>query len=268
MLSATSRKKFKVSGTEIPNKITRFKAKVTANALNVRTWASAKSKTCSFSPLKKGEVIDVCDAIMSEDNQTWYYIKSDGKYGFVNAEYLEEMIYDRLINLLKTYDSTVRRYSALTINEYMPKLISYTSALARWKQNKEVGITCVVPLRWALYNLGVSRADGNCLIAAYKGSFENSYSGIIKRKLRRITKGDPIGMTTRQAIEEKNLKKGDIVAWKGITHTAVFSGDEDIFYEGGGQCVVKGHYPNGIALHYNESYYRSKQISEILRWRP
>ena len=45
---------------------------------------------CSFSPLKYGTSIDVCDSIKASDGSTWYYIKYKGKYGFVHSAYVKK----------------------------------------------------------------------------------------------------------------------------------------------------------------------------------
>lgn len=52
---------------------------------NVRTWAGTENHQVSFSPLKYGTVIEVCDTIKAADNTDWYYIRYNGKYGFVSA---------------------------------------------------------------------------------------------------------------------------------------------------------------------------------------
>lgn len=71
------------------NKTERWKGIVTADALNVRKWAGTENGTCSFSPLKKGEVVSVCDEVKAADGSKWYYIKNkDSKYGFVHSAYI------------------------------------------------------------------------------------------------------------------------------------------------------------------------------------
>lgn len=52
---------------------------------NIRTWAGTENHQVSFSPLKYGTVIEVCDTIKAADNTDWYYIRYNGKYGFVSA---------------------------------------------------------------------------------------------------------------------------------------------------------------------------------------
>lgn len=56
----------------------------------MRTWAGTKNKTCSFSPLKKGTRIGVCASQKASDGSVWYYIKYNGKYGFVHSGYVKK----------------------------------------------------------------------------------------------------------------------------------------------------------------------------------
>ena len=61
----------------------------TTTALKVRKWAGTENGECSFSPLKDGEEISVCDEIQAADGSRWYYIKNKaGKYGFASAKYI------------------------------------------------------------------------------------------------------------------------------------------------------------------------------------
>lgn len=57
-------------------------------ALNVRKWAGKENGLCSFSPLKKGVTVGVCDSVKASDGSTWYYIKYNNKYGFVHSSYV------------------------------------------------------------------------------------------------------------------------------------------------------------------------------------
>lgn len=70
------------------NRTVKWYGTVIADLLNVRTWAGAENKTCSFSPLKKNVTIGVCDSVKAKDGSTWYYIKYNNKYGFVHSAYV------------------------------------------------------------------------------------------------------------------------------------------------------------------------------------
>lgn len=63
---------------------------VTADSLNVRTWAGTENPTCSFSPLKYGTEVDVCDSKEDRDGKEWYYIKYNNKHGFVSSSYVKK----------------------------------------------------------------------------------------------------------------------------------------------------------------------------------
>lgn len=56
---------------------------------NVRTWAGTENHQVSFSPLKYGTVIEVCDTIKAADQTDWYYIRYNGRYGFVSAALIQ-----------------------------------------------------------------------------------------------------------------------------------------------------------------------------------
>lgn len=73
--------------TGISKKV-KWKGKVDTE-LNVRKWAGKENDTCSFSPLKEGETVSVCDEVKAADGSTWYYIKNKaGKFGFVHSKYI------------------------------------------------------------------------------------------------------------------------------------------------------------------------------------
>lgn len=70
------------------SKEAKFTGTVNASSLNVRTWAGTAYQKCSFSPLKRGAKVDVCDMLKAKDGSDWYYIRYNGKYGFVSAKYI------------------------------------------------------------------------------------------------------------------------------------------------------------------------------------
>lgn len=72
------------------NKTEKWSGTVTASSLNVRTWAGEENAPCSFSPLKNGTKVSVCDSIKDSDGDTWYYIKYNDKYGFVHSAYISK----------------------------------------------------------------------------------------------------------------------------------------------------------------------------------
>ena len=73
-----------------PSKVPKWVGKVTANVLNVRTWAGIENTNIKSYPfLKFGNLIDVCDTIKDSNGADWYYVRIAGKYyGFVSAQYI------------------------------------------------------------------------------------------------------------------------------------------------------------------------------------
>ena len=55
----------------------------------VRTWAGTENHQVSFSPLKYGSVVDVCDTVKAADQTDWYYIRYNGRYGFISATLIQ-----------------------------------------------------------------------------------------------------------------------------------------------------------------------------------
>ena len=53
--------------------------------LNVREWAGKTYKPVSFSPLPAGTSVGICDSLKADDGSTWYFIKYNGRYGFIAA---------------------------------------------------------------------------------------------------------------------------------------------------------------------------------------
>lgn len=83
--------KTKSTATSSPlNKTSKWTGTVTATSLNVRVKAGKENATSSFSPLKKGTKVSVCDAQKAKDGSTWYYIKYKEKYGFVSSNYIKK----------------------------------------------------------------------------------------------------------------------------------------------------------------------------------
>ena len=173
------------------------------------------------------------------------------------------------VNKLETYHQYIIAHSDLFIRKYESSLKKFATVEERVSKGETVGITCVVPCRWALYALNVKRADGKALLSCNNGTFKGQYTGGVKQSLRWIKTGNAIGLSLKDAVDKGYIRKGDIIGFKGKTHTFVYSGKDYMVYEGGSSCVRDDHYPKGIMLNYGVGSYRLKQckISEILRWK-
>jgi hypothetical protein len=75
------------------NKTPQWVGEVTADVLNVRTWAGTEYPNIKSWPiLKKTNLVDVCDTINDSKGNPWYYIRIAGKYyGFVSAKYIKRV---------------------------------------------------------------------------------------------------------------------------------------------------------------------------------
>lgn len=264
-LEATSKTKFQRSQTNSPKMSALFKAR-TKKQVTVRMWAGKDHAECGFSPLKKDTIVSVCDAILSSAGHTWYYIKTDkGHYGFVYADSIQSVSENaiRFLGFLSNYHRYIKDNNKWFFYKFMSELTSFAKAKERIAKLKKVGITCLVPLAWALNAMGIKRADGKPWVSGNFGSFQNHYTGAVTKYLKRVTNGKAIGKTVEKAVDDNLLKPGDILAFKDKTHTVAYSGEDYIVYEGGHQAMKDGKY-TGIRVSY-EKY--KHEISEILRWR-
>lgn len=72
-----------------PNKSVKKYGRVTADILNVRTWAGTEYK--KFTQIYVGSKVGICDTRNDIKGKKWYYIMmSNGKYGFVHSDYIME----------------------------------------------------------------------------------------------------------------------------------------------------------------------------------
>lgn len=93
-----------------------------AGSLNVRTWAGTENAAVSFSPLKDGTAVGVCDTVKASNGDNWYYILYNGKHGFVSAKYIGKAKSESKTN---TADSSTKYggldYSAVYSYSYYKK---------------------------------------------------------------------------------------------------------------------------------------------------
>lgn len=173
---------------------------------------------------------------------------------------------ERHLQLLAVYHEYIKKHSKSIINKYDTAITSFFDMKKLVKAGKQCGITCVVPDRFAMYDMGIKGYNDKYLISTTNGTFGKYYAGDVKTFFERITKGEPIGMTVKQAVDKGLLKKGDILCYEKLTHISIYSGSAYKMYEGGGACVKNSHYPNGILVDYSRSY-ANRKITEVLRWK-
>lgn len=142
----------------------------TTSKLKVRTWAGTENGECSFSPLKKGAQIGVCDVVQAKDGSNWYFIEYDGKKGFVSAKFVKKVTE----STSSTTNTTTSSYSKTQFVKDVQKAIGAgvdgiagsetLSKTVTVSANKNSNHAVVKPIQKYLYALGytvVGTADGN-----------------------------------------------------------------------------------------------------------
>lgn len=88
----TSKPNAEMKDDGVISKTPQWTGKVTADILNVRTWAGVNNLTIkSWPKLSFGNLVDVCDIVHATDGSPWYYIRIDGRiYGFVHSAYIQK----------------------------------------------------------------------------------------------------------------------------------------------------------------------------------
>lgn len=256
---------FQYSKTSVPSKKERFKVAILPDALNVRTWAGIEHKTCSFTPLYQATIVSVCDAILSKDNKTWYYICYNKKYGFISARYTKRLSNEEYVFLhtLEKINAYVAQYSKYFYYHYDGTLDTFKEMKQRVEKKKKVGLTCLVPMKLAFNSAGVTRKDGKSLIIGFKGSFAATFNGPFTKYLKRITNNKAIGKTVREAVDNNLLSIGDTLCFAHTTHTFTYTGRDYMMYDGGHGAMKNDKY-TGIIVDYRRD---TRKISEILRWK-
>ena len=74
------------NSSSAPNKTEKYRGRVSASELNVRSWAGTENKV--LRTLKRGAIVSVCDSVDAKDGSEWLYIKEGGRFGFVSAKYV------------------------------------------------------------------------------------------------------------------------------------------------------------------------------------
>lgn len=146
------------------------------------------------------------------------------------------------------------------MNDWDKSERTFAKAKAKVLDKKKTGLTCVVPTRWGLIELGIDPTG----FYGKNGKFVG-YDADMKSKLTKYTAGRFIGHTVKFSVDKGWLKKGDIICFRGMTHTFVYSGSGYKCFDAGGAADKRG-YENGILLDYSKVNAK-KLISGVLRWK-
>lgn len=113
--SSTSSTSSTTTTSSTYSKTKRWTGTITADSLNVRVKPGTGNATCSFSPLKKGTEVDVCDTTTVSGTE-WLYIKYNGKYGFAVRKYIKKKSSSKTTTKTSTYSEWVGEVTASSLN--------------------------------------------------------------------------------------------------------------------------------------------------------
>ena len=138
--------------------------------LAVRLQPSTSEKECSFSGLKQGTEVGV-----SHEQGDWYLIKYDGKFGYVQKQYISKTNVSEVSNPDPVVDDihTVKWKGVVNTNggtlnvRLQPTTSAKTCSFSPLRKGTEVG---------------VCSQSGNWYLIKYNGKYGYVYSSYIKRK--------------------------------------------------------------------------------------
>lgn len=252
---------------------------VVTTGLNVRRWAGIEYGVCSFSPLKKGTEISVCDTVKASTGNDWYFIKYEGKYGFVSARYVKEKeAAPAAPTTSKSKISVDAFIAALTkMNAQMQKDLangkkwgyynskvstSYAHAMANGNRR----CNCATLPNWALKIIGVMDEDATTFYGKKGGEIawrKSATKAAVEKYCEVIKVGNK---TVNKAMQDGTLKKGDIVTYVSMNHTNVYLGGERWFDSGHAYAHGTG---DGAwwETWFGETRYGGEKIGYIIRLR-
>lgn len=138
--------------------------------LAVRLQPNSKAKECSFSPLSNKTEVGVC-----YETGDWYLIKYDGKFGYVQKDYIGKTAVSEVSNPDPVVDDihTVKWQGVVSTNggtlnvRTQPNINASKCSFSPLKKGTEVG---------------VCYKDGNWYLIKYNGKYGYVYASYIKKK--------------------------------------------------------------------------------------
>ena len=151
---------------------------------------------------------------------------------------------------------------------------TFRQAKTTIKKKKTTGANCVMPVNWALKEMGFLATNAN-FYSKTNGNF-SGVSANMKKNLVTFKKGDVvteagdlIGMKVVDAAKADLLVRGDIIANQSFTHTYVFdsfSNGKIYVYEAGGNANGLGYSKVGCGPFYAKQY-NGLRIAGLMRWK-
>ena len=247
---------------------------VVTTGLNVRRWAGTEYGLCSFSPLKEGTEVGVCDTVKATTGDDWYFIKYQDKFGFASAKYIRKkeaapadttpkINADTLIQALTKMNGQMQKDLANGKKwGYYNSKVSSTFAEAVANGNRRCN--CATLPNWALKMIGVMAADDASFYGKKGGDIawkKSATKAAVEKYCDVIRVGNK---TVNKAMADGTLKKGDIVTYVSMNHTNVYLGGERWFDSGHAYAHGTG---DGAwwETWFGETKYGSEKIGYIIR---
>ena len=167
---------------------------------------------------------------------------------------------EKYVDHLETYNAYIKAHGKYFFRSWDDSESTFAKAKAKVEAGKKTGLTCVVPVRWGLKEMGIDPTG----FYGKSGKFVG-YDADMKANLTKYTEGKFIGHTVKYCVDNKLLKKGDIICFRDMTHTFVYSGTGYGCYDAG-EAAERAGYSKGIILNYS-SVNAKKLISGVLRWK-
>ena len=168
---------------------------------------------------------------------------------------------DKFVGYMYGIHEGIKAYGNLFFYSFTHSEASFAKALKKVNAGKKTGITCVVPTRWGLSLMGINPSG----FYGKDGKF-SKYTDEMKKHLTKITTGEVIGKTIKQAVDKGLLQPGDIIIFKGRTHTVSYTGNGYLVFDGGSAAQSRGYNKVGIVLDYSVVD-KNYKISGIMRWK-
>ena len=251
---------------------------VVTTGLNVRRWAGIEYGVCSFSPLKKGTEVGVCDTVKATTGADWYFIKYQDKFGFVSAKYIKKKETTATTTTTANKINVDGLLAALTkMNAQMQKDLAngkkwgyYNSKVsgtfAEAVANGNRRCNCATLPNWALKMIGVMDENATSFYGKKGGEIawrKSATKAAVEKYCEVIKIGNK---TVNKAMKDGTLKKGDIVTYVSMNHTNVYLGGERWFDSGHAYAHGTG---DGAwwETWYGETKYGAEKIGYIIRLR-
>ena len=238
------------------------KGMAAALALAVVISAVSFSPVITYAATTGNATVKTGNATIKTENGT---VKIDGatvtiKSGIPTEQSKKSMQFIEKLNVYSDFIKTNGQYFSRS-NTQICK--TFRQAKTTIKKKKTTGANCVMPVNWALKEMGLLATNAN-FYSKTNGNLVTFKKGDVVTEA-----GDLIGMKVVDAAKADLLVRGDIIANQSFTHTYVFdsfSNGKIYVYEAGGNANGLGYSKVGCGPFYAKQY-NGLRIAGLMRWK-